>query len=474
MRQDIKPGLINLNLIIDEEVFFSVFGQQDSNFNQQLLAFAQLQPIGFGGASIVSSPATFNATAATATTLPQLNGTSTWPLPLVVTATTANGSPAAAYPMNNVGMVATDPVLGPTMASTNGMKAAFAQFLTLRHGGSGYVFGYGSGLPGQNTTIVTGNPNGPTTPAQAMLSPIPADRPYHSLSYPDIDYTIMRPAALPPSAFTDPIATTPAVTIPLTTANWPPNYNTAANTYAADPGVRNPQVYEGFVTAASATPVATTPQSTPSLAGGGTIPFLLPPAIPPRRLFQAPDVSTASNASDTGDPYFNNLAPVSATTYTGALSPFTASYTPANNVVNLVWGNGSTRPTGVTNPYLGANSVGTGTPPVYTQLDNKRRPYFRTEMLQKAMNLTTVRTHQYAVWITVGFFEVTRQGDLLMISSPAPWLAFDILGPELGTSSGQATRYRSFFIVDRLQLYKFDPNTPDSFRPAVVYRQTIE
>ena len=48
-RQDIKPGLINLNLIIDEEVFFSVFGKQDSNFNQQLLAFAQLRPSASGG-----------------------------------------------------------------------------------------------------------------------------------------------------------------------------------------------------------------------------------------------------------------------------------------------------------------------------------------------------------------------------------------------------------------------------------------
>ena len=28
------------------------------------------------------------------------------------------------------------------------------------------------------------------------------------------------------------------------------------------------------------------------------------------------------------------------------------------------------------------------------------------------MNLTTPRTHQYAVWMTIGFFEVIRQGDL--------------------------------------------------------------
>ena len=42
LRQDTKPGLINLNLIIDEEVFFSVFGKQDQIFNQQLLNFHQL------------------------------------------------------------------------------------------------------------------------------------------------------------------------------------------------------------------------------------------------------------------------------------------------------------------------------------------------------------------------------------------------------------------------------------------------
>jgi len=36
------------------------------------------------------------------------------------------------------------------------------------------------------------------------------------------------------------------------------------------------------------------------------------------------------------------------------------------------------------------------------------------------------------------------------------------------------TRYRGFFLVDRLKLTGFDPNAPGSFRPAVVYRQTIE
>ena len=35
------------------------------------------------------------------------------------------------------------------------------------------------------------------------------------------------------------------------------------------------------------------------------------------------------------------------------------------------------------------------------------------------MNLTTVRTHQYAVWITIGFFEIKRQGDIGMLAQAA-------------------------------------------------------
>jgi len=495
LRQDKKPGLINLNLIIDEEVFCSVFGLQDSSFTQRFLNFAQLPYLplsSFQGASIVQSPGTFNATTATATTLPMVAGQS--PVPMVVTATTAYGSPASAYPMTNVGVLATDPVNG----IGNGMKAAFAQFLSLRHGGSGYVFGYGSGLPGQNMTVFTGNTNGPTTPAQAMVSPIPADRPFHSVSYPDIDYTIMRPAALPPFNYpTTPVTSTdPPPNTPAT--SWPPYYNNSwATSYTADPGLRNSMVYEGFTSASliAAPNTGTTPQSTPttSIAAPTTIPFLLPPAIPPRRLFQPPDslwstaanttppptnIITASNASDTADPYLNNLVPVNATAATGALPLFQAT-PPTNNVVNLFWPAGTTLPPltptttpppYIPSPYLGANWV--PGPPLVP--DMKQHPYFRTEAMQKAMNLTTVRTHQYAVWITIGFFEVARQGDLLMIQQGNPVLAYDMIGPEIGASTGQTTRYRGFFLVDRLKLYSFDDTTPGSFRPAVVYRQMIE
>jgi hypothetical protein len=351
-RQDSKPGLINLNLIIDEEVFFSVFGKQDATFNQQLLSFDQLPLSAFTGGSL----------AAGTLPLPLVAGSS--PIPMVVTATLANGAPAAAYPMNNVGVLASDPL---TNMLGNRMKASFAQFLSLRHGGSGFVFGYGSGTVGQNFAVLTSpaNPNAPATP-----NAIPADRPFHSLSYPDLNYTLMRPAALPPSTYTDPQA--PA-TPPVPT--YPPTYR---GNYIGDPGVRNPSLYQGFSS-------GTTPAST-----SGAI--LVPPAIPLRRLFQPPDANTASNASETGDPYLNKLMPATAQVAAGALPPLGTTLV-NNGVVSLFW-TLALLPTGVANQYLGSNT---------TALDNRQHPYFRTEMLEKALNLTTVRTHQYAVWITIGF-----------------------------------------------------------------------
>src|SRR5262249_53887449 len=155
--------------MIDEEVFFSVFGQQDGSFNQQRMNFHQMPLSAFTGSRWI-----FQGDAASP--LPLASGTS--PLPMVVTATNAYGAPSAAYPMHNVGVLATDPVLG----TNNLMKGAFAQFLSIRHGGSGFVFGYGSGLPGQSSVVNIGNPNAP--PANFLTNPIPSDRPFHSMSYP--------------------------------------------------------------------------------------------------------------------------------------------------------------------------------------------------------------------------------------------------------------------------------------------------
>jgi large repetitive protein len=516
-RQDMKPGLLNLNLIADEEVFFSILGKHNNNLIQTLLNSIQIPSL---------------AMANVAYTMPLLGAyplpATAPPVPLVVSAVDANGSPSYVYPISNgsgSGITAPDPYLmllfpqsGLPLVPPNvdsRLKAAFVQFLWLRHGGSGYLFGFGSGGVGQNNSI--GPPVAPS--AGYTGTGIPAERPFHSLSYPDINYTVMRPNTLPPSLFTNPQPNA----VPSLTA-VPPVF------YTGDPGVRNANLYAGYV---STNPSAGFPNGGLGIPTGSSLTApvtpVYPPAIPVRRLFQGPDFTglasatgtvTAyiSNAGDSGDPVINNQIPVEPATalsapipVAGGLPPYNITYSgsPAavsfNNVVvttaaapfnmssypSLTMGGSVISggvpiaapsgfsseldlgglPTSKTNP---GNPSG-GFPAVTTtSVDNREHPFWRIEMMQRVMNQTTVRTHQYAVWLTVGFFEVTRQGDIGMVASATPWLAYDILGPEIGALNGKNVRYRGFYLVDRLQLTGFDPSSPGQFRAAVTYRQRIQ
>jgi hypothetical protein len=392
-RQDLRPGLMNPNLIMDEEPLLALIGQQDASFNQQLLNFTAMP---FGGVHAV--PLAANQ------------------LPRVVTAVDVNGMPLSSYEIGHQGHFYIP-------NGNNLVKGAFAQFLKARHGGSGFLFGWGNGA--------TGTPYPAYTPAPANNEHlrIASERPFRSLSFPDIDSTVMRPAAMPPSTYSFPVLNAPVPPAPLT------------GSFAGDPGLLNPYLYSGNAT--------------------GTVPTtVIPSAIPVRRLFQNPDAyagTPPSNAGETGDPYVNNVAGSAAT------SPATGSLGVATNYnVNLVSPVVILPATG-NNPYLG-----NGTAP-----DGGQHPYYRSEMLQRVMNLTTVRTHQYAVWITVGFFRVTRQGDpSLAFTNPA--FAYDQLGAEVGLPGGKRTRYRAFFVVDRTKLVGFDPSAPGNYRDAVVYRQNIQ
>jgi hypothetical protein len=181
-----------------------------------------------------------------------------------------------------------------------------------------------------------------------------------------------------------------------------------------------------------------------SLAAGPT-PATQPlePQIPPRMLFELPDRVAQSNASET---------PMAVAYVHPTLSKPTAT----------LWSDGA--PAG--DARLGAN--GGGASP-----DTRQHPYFRTEMMQKIANLTTVRTHQYAVWITVGFFEVTQVGNPQMARID-PRLTMDLLGNEMGASTGKSVRYREFIVLDRTRAPGFNPLNPGDFRDLVLYRRRIE
>ncbi len=107
------------------------------------------------------------------------------------------------------------------------------------------------------------------------------------------------------------------------------------------------------------------------------------------------------------------------------------------------WGLGAGPASG--NDLLTANPRGLNnqlfTPPGY---DSSTNPYQRFEMLNKVFSNVTTRSNVFAVWITVGFFEVTDDTTI-----PPK------LGPEIGKDQGRLIRHRMFAIVDRTNLRIF-------------------
>ena len=184
VRQDIKPGLMNVNLIIDEEAFFSRLRPAEHVVHPDAAQRHRASAVAQHAVSALPMT-TQRAPMAHVRSPPIPYGWS--PIPLVVSAFQANGAPNYVYPLVDqttstgirgqgpdpdgvstpVSRDRTTPTAAPGVG--NRIKAAFAQFLWLRHGGSGYLFGHGAGATGQNTSVVTLNPN--DHPAQHQPDP---------------------------------------------------------------------------------------------------------------------------------------------------------------------------------------------------------------------------------------------------------------------------------------------------------------
>ncbi len=97
--------------------------------------------------------------------------------------------------------------------------------------------------------------------------------------------------------------------------------------------------------------------------------------------------------------------------------------------------------------------------------------YFRYQPFTRLSNLLTTRSNVYAVWITVGYFEVTPV--------PAP-IDYNIypdgywLGQELGSDTGEITRHRAFYIFDRSIPVGFEPGKDHNIDDAVLVKRFIE
>ena len=97
-------------------------------------------------------------------------------------------------------------------------------------------------------------------------------------------------------------------------------------------------------------------------------------------------------------------------------------------------------------------------------------------MYTKLSNTITTRSNVYAVWITMGYFEVSNA----RIIPPATTINFNVypdglqLGAELGSDSGNVKRHRAFYIFDRSIPVGFEPGKDHNIENGVLLRRFIE
>jgi hypothetical protein len=128
-------------------------------------------------------------------------------------------------------------------------------------------------------------------------------------------------------------------------------------------------------------------------------------------------------------------------------------------------------------PLLAVTSATTG---AFNDAD--RNPYFRYQQLIRLGSTTTTRSNVYAVWITVGYFEVEPAGTNLppaLRTSNANEIGFLYpdgyrLGRELGSDTGEVERHKAFYMLDRSIPVGFEPGQNHNVDRAILLKRFIE
>jgi hypothetical protein len=100
--------------------------------------------------------------------------------------------------------------------------------------------------------------------------------------------------------------------------------------------------------------------------------------------------------------------------------------------------------------------------------DPIKNTYFQIANLQRLSNLLTTRSNVYAVWVTVGFFEVSP-----VAVDPAHPDGFT-LGQEIGSETGEIKRPRAFYIFDRSIPVGFEPGKDHNIDQGTLIKRFIE
>lgn len=106
----------------------------------------------------------------------------------------------------------------------------------------------------------------------------------------------------------------------------------------------------------------------------------------------------------------------------------------------------------------------------YNFNDPTRNLYFRYQPLHRLDNMLTTRSNVYKVWVTVGYFEVTAAPT----GKPKIYPDGFQLGQELGSDTGDVTRHRSFYMIDRSIPVGFKRGEDLNSGDAILLRRFIE
>jgi hypothetical protein len=120
-------------------------------------------------------------------------------------------------------------------------------------------------------------------------------------------------------------------------------------------------------------------------------------------------------------------------------------------------------------------------------IDGERNPYMFYQPMTRLENLVTNRSNVFAVWITVGYFEVEKapnwttnennvrarfNNDINVYNRVYP--DGYMLGREVGSDTGDIQRHRGFYIVDRTEEVGFKPGEDLNVDKTIRLRRRIE
>ncbi|QDU31246.1 hypothetical protein ETAA8_63990 [Anatilimnocola aggregata] len=151
---------------------------------------------------------------------------------------------------------------------------------------------------------------------------------------------------------------------------------------------------------------------------------------------------------------------------------FANPFRPANSA-DLMPAAGNMRKSPVEATFFRSSTSRTGEPlfgyrSSEASINTDRNPYFRYQGIQKINNIVSTQSNCYAVWVTVGYFEVEEA--TIGAAHPDGFM----LGQELGMDTGDIQRHRAFYLLDRSIPVGFIPGLKLNADNCVLLRRQID